>query len=113
MSCNKTILHITTHLGGGVGKVVTNYLKKSKTHSKFTHTIASLDYINEEAKEILTGIKIDYNDKLHLDIPKLNRCLNRLSSVFDNLIFTVLLLMLSRIGFPKNLTALVFTSFSI
>ena len=71
MSCNKTILHITTHLGGGVGKVVTNYLKKSKTHSKFTHTIVSLDYINEEAKEILTGIKIDYNDKLHLDIPKL------------------------------------------
>ena len=65
------ILHITAHLGGGVGKVVTNYLKKSKTHSKFTHSVASLDYINEEAKEILNDIKIDYNDNLHLDIPKL------------------------------------------
>lgn len=71
MSCNKTILHITTHLGGGVGKVVTNYLKKSKTHSKFTHSVASLDYINEEAKEILNDIEIDYNDKLHLNISSL------------------------------------------
>lgn len=61
------ILHLTTHLGGGVGKVVLNYLKKSKNHSKFIHSIASLDYINEQAKEILNDIGVDYKDKLYLD----------------------------------------------
>ena len=42
------ILHVTPHLGGGVGKVILNWV----THvPKFTHSVMCLDYANEWAKE--------------------------------------------------------------
>lgn len=65
------ILHITAHLGGGVGKVVLNYLRKTKKYSNFTHTIASLDYINGNAKEELNSIEIEYEDNFYLNYFKL------------------------------------------
>jgi glycosyltransferase involved in cell wall biosynthesis len=45
----KTILHITPHLGGGVGKVLLNYLEKVKGNSHFLHKVLSLEYANEKA----------------------------------------------------------------
>ena len=41
------ILHITAHLGGGVGTVIIDWLQKDKAHS---HQVVSLDYVNEKAK---------------------------------------------------------------
>lgn len=46
------VLHITPHLGGGVGRVLLNYLVKVKSDANFTHEIACLDYANEHAKNI-------------------------------------------------------------
>ncbi|PJE67693.1 glycosyl transferase, group 1-like protein [Candidatus Shapirobacteria bacterium CG10_big_fil_rev_8_21_14_0_10_40_9] len=46
---NIRILHITPHLGGGVGKVILNYLSKTKKNSSFTQRIVCLDYANENA----------------------------------------------------------------
>ena len=40
------ILHITPHLGGGVGKVLLNWIiSDSKNH----HEIATLDFANEKS----------------------------------------------------------------
>lgn len=44
------ILHITPHLGGGVGRVLLNYIANVKNDSCFTHEITCLDYANEDAK---------------------------------------------------------------
>ncbi|MDP2947862.1 MAG: glycosyltransferase family 4 protein [Nanoarchaeota archaeon] len=40
------ILHITPHLGGGVGKVIINYLIRVKKYQYLEHEIACLDYAN-------------------------------------------------------------------
>lgn len=68
---HKNILHITSHLGGGVGRVVLNYLKKSIDSPKYIHQIASLDYINEDAKKQLNNSNIKYKDKLSADYKSL------------------------------------------
>jgi L-malate glycosyltransferase len=54
----KKILHITPHLGGGVGHVLLNYFKKAKTLSKYKHEVICLDYINNEATKITKNIKL-------------------------------------------------------
>lgn len=43
---NVNVLHITPHLGGGVGQVLLNYLAFDKLNN---HTVATLDYANEKA----------------------------------------------------------------
>ena len=45
------ILHITPHLGGGVGRVVLNYLSKYKNNLDIKHRVVCLDYANDEAKK--------------------------------------------------------------
>jgi L-malate glycosyltransferase len=45
-----SVLHITPHLGGGVGRVVLSYLAKTKTDSALAHRVCCLDYANEEAQ---------------------------------------------------------------
>jgi glycosyltransferase involved in cell wall biosynthesis len=45
-----TILHITPHLGGGVGSVLLNYLEKVKGSADFSHQVISLEYANKKAK---------------------------------------------------------------
>jgi glycosyltransferase involved in cell wall biosynthesis len=44
-----TILHITPHLGGGVGKVLLNYLEKVKRNPDFVYKVLSLEYANDTA----------------------------------------------------------------
>lgn len=56
------ILHITPHLGGGVGRVVLNYLVKTKEKYSFNQKIICLDYANENALKVLKDNEIDYFD---------------------------------------------------
>jgi glycosyltransferase involved in cell wall biosynthesis len=54
------ILHITPHLGGGVGTVIMDWLKKDRSHS---HRIVCLDYANEKAQRwsIDNGKSLEWN----------------------------------------------------
>lgn len=60
----KKILHITPHLGGGVGKVVLNYLSKVKDDRYFLHQVACLDYANENALDVAKNIRLILFDKM-------------------------------------------------
>ncbi len=44
-----SILHITPHLGGGVGRVLLNYLEKAKGDHDFSHEVLSFEYANKNA----------------------------------------------------------------
>jgi glycosyltransferase involved in cell wall biosynthesis len=46
------ILHLTPHLGAGVGTVVLNYLSKVANDSDFAHTVLCLDYANQYAVKV-------------------------------------------------------------
>lgn len=46
----KKVLHITPHLGGGVGQVLLNYLARVAENSEFDHRVISLEYANDRAK---------------------------------------------------------------
>ena len=48
----KKILHLTPHLGAGVGTVVLNYLSKVKDSRSFMHRVICLDYANQNAIEV-------------------------------------------------------------
>lgn len=58
------ILHVTPHLGGGVGRVVLNYLETAKTKSAFEHQVACLDYANDHALAVAANIGFKLVDKL-------------------------------------------------
>jgi len=58
------ILHITPHLGGGVGRVVLNYLSKYKNNLDIKHRVVCLDYANDEAKKIAIQIGISLDENL-------------------------------------------------
>ena len=60
----KNILHVTPHLGGGVGRVLLNYLTKVKDDSEYTHEVICLDYANENAVETANNINLKLSDKM-------------------------------------------------
>ncbi len=60
----KKILHITPHFGGGVGKVVLNYLEKVKKNPEFLHKAISLDYANDKARAASKTIGFSLQDKM-------------------------------------------------
>lgn len=61
------ILHITPHLGGGVGSVLLNYLTFVQNDDNYSHSIVTLDYANEKSKKASeqAGFKL-YSD-MHKD----------------------------------------------
>lgn len=65
---NYKILHISPHLGGGVGKVLLNYLKNTKSNNKYSHNIFCLDFINDNAKNILDTEMIPYKEEISKNI---------------------------------------------
>lgn len=67
---NINILHIAPHLGGGVGRVLLNYLSKVKDNNGYTHEVICLDYANENAVEIAESINLKLSDKMS-DNPQL------------------------------------------
>lgn len=52
MSRKYKILHLTPHLGAGVGTVLLNYLSKVANDPAFAHTVLCLDYVNQYAVEV-------------------------------------------------------------
>lgn len=62
------ILHITGHLGGGVGTVVINYLSQKSNDASQKHVIISLDHLNAYASNILSNLGIEYSDRCQENI---------------------------------------------
>ncbi|MBL8026567.1 MAG: glycosyltransferase family 4 protein [Fibrobacteres bacterium] len=62
-----TVLHITPHLGGGVGRVVLNYLDYCRDSSGYKHKVQCLEYANEGAKTSLAKSGIEYSDDMYLN----------------------------------------------
>jgi len=60
----KNIFHITQHLGGGVGKVLLNYLSKVKDCPSFKHKIVCLDYANQNALEVAKNVGVSLFDNM-------------------------------------------------
>jgi glycosyltransferase involved in cell wall biosynthesis len=57
---NVKVLHLTPHLGGGVGTVVRSYLEYCSRNDLFSHSVLSLDTLNSESKSLLDGIGISW-----------------------------------------------------
>jgi glycosyltransferase involved in cell wall biosynthesis len=72
MSSNLKILHITPHLGGGVGSVIREYLEFESKSSKNVHKIASLDYLNAESKELFGIIDIEWIENAYYNLELLS-----------------------------------------
>lgn len=64
MSNKISILHITPHLGGGMGRVLLNYLIKVKDDDRFTHQVSCLDYANDNAVSVAKDIGLTLTDKM-------------------------------------------------
>ena len=60
------VLHITPHLGGGVGTVVRNYLEYVRRNSPSEHLLLSLETLNDQSKEFLLKIKCDFAEQAFL-----------------------------------------------
>jgi glycosyltransferase involved in cell wall biosynthesis len=68
---NKCILHITPHLGGGVGQVLLNYLSEVKNDNCFVHRVACLDYANEHALDVAKNIGLVLTDRMADNVQQL------------------------------------------
>ena len=65
------ILHITPHLGGGVGRVVLSYFSKVKEDPAFLHKLICLDYANDNAIEVAEKNNILLFDKMSFKMQKI------------------------------------------
>ncbi|MDX4058509.1 glycosyltransferase family 4 protein [Aliarcobacter skirrowii] len=65
------ILHITPHLGGGVGSVLTKYLKHTKSNKNYKHSLISLEDINTSSKKVLMDNNIPYKENLSANYKKI------------------------------------------
>lgn len=66
-----SILHITPHLGGGVGRVLLNYLSHILLTGEENHAIACLEEANPQARNRAKDIALPLRDKMHADLPAL------------------------------------------
>lgn len=71
MNKKNRFLHVSPHLGGGVGQVLINYFKHANYKIDSIHQIASLDSINENAKLKLNENNIQFSELIFSDIDKL------------------------------------------
>ena len=60
----KQVLHITPHLGGGVGQVLLNYLARVKEDSEYNHRVISLEYANDRAKIASSASGFELQEKM-------------------------------------------------
>lgn len=74
---HNTVLHITPHLGGGVGSVLLNYLAKVRRDSGFEHRVLSLEYANEKAKTASKTTGFVLADKMSENLPGLFAAVSR------------------------------------
>ena len=67
------ILHITPHLGGGVGSVLLNWLQYETLNCKEKkHLIATLDFANEKAKDTVNNTQSAFFTYLFINSPRKN-----------------------------------------
>lgn len=59
------VLHITPHLGGGIGRVLLGYLSKVKNDDRFIHQVSCFDYANDNAIAVTKEIGVTLTDKMH------------------------------------------------
>lgn len=71
------ILHITPHLGGGVGSVLLNYLTAEKDKSFYNHYVATLDYANDNAQKVSKNIGFELFSDAYKDINKLLKLISK------------------------------------
>jgi len=57
------ILHLTPHLGGGVGSVVRGYLEYEAKENINVHQVVSLDSLDVESKELFNKIGIEWAEQ--------------------------------------------------
>ncbi len=62
------ILHLSPHLGGGVGRVVNSFLIEFKKNNNYFHEIYCLDTINENSKKLLKKEKINFKESISENI---------------------------------------------
>lgn len=79
---NTKILHITAHLGGGVGSVLLNYFKKVKSDTDCVHTVVCLDYANEKAKKVTSEIDMNLYEEMSLCKKELFKLIETTDIVF-------------------------------
>ncbi|MDP2843030.1 MAG: hypothetical protein Q8O06_05275, partial [Acetobacterium sp.] len=58
------ILHVTPHLGGGVGRVLLNYFTKVNDDKSLIHEVACLDYANKHALDVAKNIGLMLTDRM-------------------------------------------------
>ena len=66
-----SVLHVTPHLGGGVGRVLLNYLSSLVGSMDERHTISCLDYANDQATERAAATGIYLEDRMAWRTPDL------------------------------------------
>ena len=67
----KSIMHITPHLGGGVGTVLLDYLEYVKNDNNLNHSVYCLDYANDNAKNKSKNIGFKLEDNMQFKIKEL------------------------------------------
>ena len=67
------ILHITPHLGGGVGTVVRGYLEFALNISNEKHKLIALDRIDTQSKNFLNDIQCPWVDKIYSNLEEIDR----------------------------------------
>lgn len=72
----KKILHITPHLGGGVGTVLLNYLKFIQSNSKYVHSVATLDYANDIATKKSKEVGFELFSDMYKNLKNLLKLVN-------------------------------------
>ena len=60
----RSVVHVSPHLGGGVGRVLLNYMAYSLDHEDLHHSIYCLDYANEDALARAARIGIPLSDRV-------------------------------------------------
>lgn len=67
MGTNLRILHVTPHLGGGVGSVLRSYLEYESIKNENSHKVASLDNLNIESQNFFNGIGIQWVERAYFN----------------------------------------------
>lgn len=69
------ILHITPHLGTGVGTVTLHYLKNESTRNIHNHRVIALDTLNDDAKKTLSDLNISYEESAFHFVPLIKKAI--------------------------------------
>jgi len=65
------ILHITPHLGGGVGRVLLNYLTAVSKDKCYTHSVRCLDFANRESEHVSAQVGFSLKGNMGQHLPEL------------------------------------------